>query len=370
MWRISPSDKLDVDSVSGAALVKNTGTATVFHDIPGIGKTYREVVVNGSSNLSFQIGQKNYLTNAPDSSAFHVLVATSSGRETLKGPCSPLQLSAITNRLLPESYLKCGVGFSSTMLDVSAGEVFLVQSGFSIQEGLYACVITAKPQPSEVLLALSLADASVYVTVSHSSDQRKGDTQRILVPFLPAFYLYQSELVFSITQLTGVLRVLGVEKVLEKLEVQPSSPALTVMPPERSLSMPGLVSYVVGVVNFTSLQQMPAPAFVNVSCALTAQRAAVAVRALTGECAPGQCREVGVHHRLASSYQVLLFTLFAVSALTAVMFLAHNAFLTRLQTVPVVYVPTAAVPQTGYSYPASSQHERNRPQLGLWSVRR
>lgn len=81
-------------------------------------------------------------------------------------------------------------------------------------------MITAKPQPSEVLLALSLADASVYVTVSHSSDQRKGDTQRILVPFLPAFYLYQSELVFSITQLTGVLRVLGVEKVLEKLEVR------------------------------------------------------------------------------------------------------------------------------------------------------
>lgn len=43
MWHISPSDTLDVDSVSGAALVKNTGTATVFHDIPGTGKTYREV---------------------------------------------------------------------------------------------------------------------------------------------------------------------------------------------------------------------------------------------------------------------------------------------------------------------------------------
>uniref|UniRef100_A0A8B9DLQ4 Nucleoporin 210 like n=1 Tax=Anser cygnoides TaxID=8845 RepID=A0A8B9DLQ4_ANSCY len=262
MWHISPSDTLDVDSVSGAALVKNTGTATVFHDIPGTGKTYREVF--GTAQ-----GEKTSL---------------------LLCPCSPLQLSAITNRLLPESYLKCGVGFSSTMLDVSAGEVFLVRSGFSIQEGLYACVITAKPQPSEVLLALSLADASVYVTVSHSSDQRKGDTQRILVPFLPAFYLYQSELVFSITQLTGVLRVLGVEKVLEKLEVRENSPALTVMPPEPSLSMPGLVSYVVGVVNFTSLQQMPAPAFVNVSCALTGQRAAVAVRALTGECAPGERR--------------------------------------------------------------------------------
>ncbi|KAI6072959.1 Nuclear pore membrane glycoprotein 210-like protein [Aix galericulata] len=346
MWRISPSDMLDVDSVSGAALV----------------------VVNGSSNLSFQIGQKKYLTNAPDSSAFHVPVTTSSGRETLRGPCSPTQLSAITNRLLPESYLTCGVGFSNTVLDISAGEVFLVQSGFNVQEGLYACVITAKPQPSEVLLALSLADASVYVTVSHSSDQRKGDAQRILVPFLPAFYLYQSELVFSITQLTGVLQVLGVEKVLEKLEVQPSSPALTVMPPERSLSVPGLISYVVSVVNFTSLQQMPAPAFITMSCALTGQRAAVAVRALSKDCAPGQCRDMGIHHQLASSYHVLLFTLFAVSALTAAMFLAYNAFLTRLQTVPVVYVPTTAVPHTGYSYPGSSQHERT--QLGLWSVRR
>ncbi|EOA93614.1 Nuclear pore membrane glycoprotein 210-like, partial [Anas platyrhynchos] len=347
MWRISPSDMLDIDSVSGAALVRNTGTATIYHDIPGTGKTYGEVVVNGSSNLSFQIGQKNYLTNAPDSSAFHVPVTTSSGRETLRGPCSPTQLSAITNRLRPESYLTCGVGFNNTVLDVSAGEVFLVQSGFNIQEGLYACVITAKPQPNEVLLALSLADASVYVTVSHSSDERKGDVQEILVPFLPAFYLYQSELVFSITQLTGMLQVLGVEKVLEKLEVQPSSPALTVMPPERSLSMPGLVSYMVSVVNFTSLQQMPAPAFVTVSCALTGQRAAVAVRALSRDCAPGQCRDVGIHHQLASSYHVLLFTLFAVSALTAAMFLAYNALLTRLQTVPVVYVPTTAVPHTG-----------------------
>uniref|UniRef100_U3J4P1 Nucleoporin 210 like n=1 Tax=Anas platyrhynchos platyrhynchos TaxID=8840 RepID=U3J4P1_ANAPP len=368
MWRISPSDMLDIDSVSGAALVRNTGTATIYHDIPGTGKTYGEVVVNGSSNLSFQIGQKNYLTNAPDSSAFHIPVTTSSGRETLRGPCSPTQLSAITNRLRPESYLTCGVGFNNTVLDVSAGEVFLVQSGFNIQEGLYACVITAKPQPNEVLLALSLADASVYVTVSHSSDERKGDVQEILVPFLPAFYLYQSELVFSITQLTGVLQVLGVEKVLEKLEVQPSCPALTVMPPERSLSVPGLVSYVVSVVNFTSLQQMPAPAFITVSCALTGQRAAVAVRAISRDCAPGQCRDVGIHHQLASSYHVLLFTLFAVSALTAAMFLAYNALLTRLQTVPVVYVPTTAVPHTGYSYPGSSQHERT--QLGLWSVRR
>uniref|UniRef100_A0A8B9PCL5 Nucleoporin 210 like n=1 Tax=Apteryx owenii TaxID=8824 RepID=A0A8B9PCL5_APTOW len=340
MWHISPSDMLEIDTVSGAAFVKNSGTATVFYDIPGTVKTHREVfiIVNGSLRLSLQIGQKNYLTNTPDSSAFQVLVATSSGRETLKGPCNSIQLSAITNFLLPESCLICQVEFSNNMLDVSASEVFLVQSEFSIQKGLYVCIITAKPQPDEVLLALSSADASVSVMVSLSSEQSMGEMQRILVPFLPAFYVNQSELVFSIKQLNGMLRVLGAEEVLEKLEVQPSSPAIIVRYPEYSTSMPGLVSYPVTVVNFTSLQQMPAPAFINISCALTGQRAAVEVRALPGQLTSGKC---------PGSYQILLFTLFAVLASTAAIFLTYNAFLTRVQTVPIVYIPTSAASQTG-----------------------
>ncbi|XP_025936693.1 nuclear pore membrane glycoprotein 210-like [Apteryx rowi] len=371
MWHISPSDMLEIDTVSGAAFVKNTGTATVFYDIPGTVKTHREIIVNGSLRLSLQIGQKNYLTNTPDSSAFQVLVATSSGRETLKGPCNSIQLSAITNFLLPESCLICQVEFSNNMLDVSASEVFLVQSEFSIQKGLYVCIITAKPQPDEVLLALSSADASVSVMVSLSSEQSTGEMQRILVPFLPAFYVNQSELVFSIKQLNGMLRVLGAEEVLEKLEVQPSSPAIIVRYPEYSTSMPGLVSYPVTVVNFTSLQQMPAPAFINISCALTGQRAAVEVRALPGQLTSGQCNDVGIVQQLMSSYQILLFTLFAVLASTAAIFLTYNAFLTRVQTVPIVYIPTSAASQTGYSYsPTSSPHGRNRTQLWLWSVRR
>ncbi|NXE57620.1 P210L protein, partial [Casuarius casuarius] len=322
MWHISPSDTLEIDTVSGAAFVKNTGTATVFYDIPGIVKTYREIIVNGSSRLSLQIGQKNYLTNTPDSSAFQVLVATSSGRETLKGPCNSIQFSAITNFLLPESCLICQVEFSNNMLGVSASEVFLVQSEFSIQKGLYVCVITAKPQPDEVLLALSFADASVFVMVSLSSEQNTGEMQRILVPFLPAFYVNQSELVFSVKQLNGMLRVLGAEKVLEKLEVQPSSSAIIVRYPEYSPGMPGLVSYPVTVVNFTSLQQMTAPAFINISCVLTGQRVAVEVRVLPGQLTFGQCNDIGIVRQLMSSYQILLFTLFAVLASTAIIFLS------------------------------------------------
>ncbi|NXC49303.1 P210L protein, partial [Penelope pileata] len=330
-WRVSPPELLDVDSGSGAALAKGSGTATIFQDIPGMVKTYREVVVNGPSKLSLQLGQNSYVTNAPGSPAFRLLVSTGSGRETLRGSCSPVQLHAIAHRLFPQSHLRCQLEFSSAVLDVPIGEVFLVQPEFSVQEGLYICAIAARPQPRAVLLALSRADTSVRVAVSHSSDQRKGDTPRILVPFLPAFYLEQSELVFSATQLTAVLSVLGVAQVLDKLEVARSlvpkvrsgSPAVTVSQPEPSPDTPGLLRYAVAVLNLSSLQQTAAPGALTVSCALTGQRAAVALRALGGEHSPGQCG-AGGGQQPAGSHQILLFALCAVLASSAVMFLGKR----------------------------------------------
>ncbi|XP_040508537.1 nuclear pore membrane glycoprotein 210-like isoform X7 [Gallus gallus] len=361
-WHVSPPAVLTIDSASGAALAKSSGTAMVFHDIPGIVNTYREVSVNGSSRLHLRTGQKSYLTNAPNSSAFHVLIATSSGRETLQGSCSSAQVSAIAQRLVPQSRLQCHLKFSSTTVGVPAGDVFLVSPEFSTQEGLYVCVITAKPQPSEALLALSTTNTSVHVVVSLSSD-----TQSILIPFLPAFYLGQSELVFSATQLTAVLSVLGAEQVLEELQVQSSSPAVAVTPPEFFSNKPGLVRYTVRVLNLSSLQQRPA-ASITVSCALTGQRAVVTARAVAGECPPGQRGAVGIHQQLAGSYQILLFTLFAVLGSTAVTYLAYNAFLSRLQTLPLIYVSNAAVPQAGYSHPPGPTQGGSRTQLGLWSV--
>lgn len=203
--------------------------------------------------------------------------------------------------------------------------------------GLYVCVITAKPQPREALLELSTTHTSVRVVVSLG-----GDTQSILIPFLPAFYLGHSELVFSTTQLSRVLSVLGAEKVLEKLEVcrkalflclgaetqscpgtspsrslipwvcesshhflhleaavlgdaaflcpqlQPSSPAVAVTPPEFFSNQPGLVRYAVRVLDLGSLQQRPAVS-ITVSCPLTGQREVVTARAVAGEQPAGEC---------------------------------------------------------------------------------
>ncbi|XP_015740000.1 nuclear pore membrane glycoprotein 210-like isoform X2 [Coturnix japonica] len=361
-WHVSPPTMLSIDSVSGAALAKSSGTATVFHEIPGIVKTYREVAVNGSSQLHLQTGQKSFLTNAPNSSAFHVLITTSSGTETLQGSCSSAQLSAITQRLVPQSLLQCNLKFSSTVVDVAAGDVFLVSPEFSTQEGLYVCVITVKPQPSSALLALSTANTSVRLVASLSSD-----THSVLIPFLPAFYLPQSELAFSSTQLTDVLSVMGAEKVLENLEVQSISPAVEVLPSEFS-SKPGFVHYTVRALNLSSLQQKPAASII-ISCALTGQRDVVTAQAVMVEHPPGQHGALGLHWQLAGSYQILLFTLFAVLGSTAVTYLAYNAFVSRLQSLPLVYVSNLVTPQPGYTHPPSSIQGGSRTQMGLWSVK-
>lgn len=86
--------------------------------------------------------------------------------------------------------------------------------------GLYVCLIKARLQPEELLQALSTADTSVYGWATLVSERTKNGMQRILIPFVPAFYINQSELVLSHRQAVGEIRVLGVDRVLEKLEVR------------------------------------------------------------------------------------------------------------------------------------------------------
>jgi nuclear pore complex protein Nup210 len=63
-----------------------------------------------------------------------------------------------------------------------------------------------------------VADTSVYGWATLVSERGKNGMQRILIPFIPGFYMNQSEFVLGHKD-TGELRILGVERVLESLEV-------------------------------------------------------------------------------------------------------------------------------------------------------
>ncbi|XP_044942803.1 nuclear pore membrane glycoprotein 210-like isoform X3 [Mustela putorius furo] len=352
IWMISADNILQADTGTGVGVARSPGIATVFHDIPGVVKTYREVVVNASSRLTLSYDLKTYLTNTPNSTVFKLFITIGRNGANLKGSCTPSQALAITTVLLPETLVLCHVQFSNTLLDIPASKVFHVHAGFSTERGVYVCLIRARPQSEELLQALSAADTAVYGWATLVRERSKNGMQRILIPFIPAFYINQSELVLSRRQDVGEIRVLGVERVLEKLEVFPSSPVLVVSGHRRSSLTPGLAVYPVRVVNFTSLQQTASPIFINISCELTSQSEAVLVRALKEKAGADQCEDSGILQKFLGSHQTILFTLCAVLASTAFTFLAYNAFLHKIQTAPVVYVPTRGPPPPG-SYTAT-----------------
>ncbi|XP_037589016.1 nuclear pore membrane glycoprotein 210-like [Cebus imitator] len=285
------------------------------------------VVVNASSRLMLNYDLNTYLTNTVNSTVFKLFITTGRNGVNLKG--------------------------------------------------VYVCIIKVQPQSEELLQALSVADTSVYGWATLVSEPNKNGMQRILIPFIPAFYINQSELVLSHKQDIGEIRVLGVDRVLGKLKVVSSSPVLVVAGHSHSPLTPGLAIYPVRVVNFTSFQQMASPVFINISCVLTSQSEAVVVRAVKDKLGADHCEDSGIVKKFSSSYQILLLTLFAVLSSTAFIFLAYNAFLNKIQRVPVVYVPTLGTPQPGSlntsspppfmsPQPPSAQ---SRLQHWLWSVR-
>lgn len=71
-------------------------------------------------------------------------------------------------------------------------------------------------------------------------------------------------------------------------QVYPSSPVLKVGQPLHLPDKPRLVLFPLTAVNLTSLQQMAAPVFINLSCVLTGQREAVRVRAAPGSSSFGK----------------------------------------------------------------------------------
>ncbi|KAB0386578.1 hypothetical protein FD755_001534 [Muntiacus reevesi] len=376
MWMISADNILQTDIVTGVGVARSPGIATIFHDIPGLVKTYREVVVNASSRLTLSYDLKTYLTNTPNSTVFKLFITAGRNGINLKGSCTPSQALAITT-LLPETLMLCHVQFSNTLLDIPASKVFHVHSDFNMEKGVYVCLIKVRPQSEELLQVLSTADTSVYGWATLVSERSKNGMQRILIPFIPAFYINQSELVLSHKKDVGELRVLGVDRVLEKLEVFPSSPVLVVSGRRHSSLTPGLAIYPIRVVHFTSLQQMESPVFINISCVLTSQSEAVRVRAMKAKSGADQCDGSGVLQKFAGSYQILLFTLFVVLASTAFLFLAYNAFLNKIQMVPVVYVPTLGTQSGSYTSTRSPPPfmspqpppAQNRLQHWLWSIR-
>uniref|UniRef100_H0WM32 Nucleoporin 210 like n=1 Tax=Otolemur garnettii TaxID=30611 RepID=H0WM32_OTOGA len=338
MWMISANHVLQTDTITGVGVARSPGTATIFHDIPGVVKTYREVVVNASSRLTLSYDLKTYLTNTPNSTVFKLFITTGRSGINLKGQDATIE-QKLTDIFHTSYLILLEIQYKYAQFTFSFAVFTCVFPSYPDSLGIYVCLIKVRLQSEELLQALSMADTSVYGWATLVSERSKNGMQRILIPFIPGFYINQSEVVLSHKQDIGEIRILGVDRVLEKLEVFSSSPLLVVSGRRHSPLTPGLAIYSVRVVNFTSFQQPASPVFINISCVLTSQTEAVAVRATKDKSGAGP-HDSTIFKRFIGSYQILLFTLFAVLASTAFIFLVFGHLLAPNDSnIPLFWLP-------------------------------
>uniref|UniRef100_A0A6I8NB33 Nucleoporin 210 like n=1 Tax=Ornithorhynchus anatinus TaxID=9258 RepID=A0A6I8NB33_ORNAN len=310
LWVVSPASVLQLDVLSGAAVARSQGTATVFYEIPGLVRTYQEVYSRllGAARAGRRVGGLAAATSHPPS-RLPTRLSLPVPRCRPPGSCSPLQESAIKTLLLPQTLILCHVQFSNTLMDVPASRVFHVLTNFSVRQG------TVPPRPP-LLRPLSVADTAVYAWVSPSSPRGPGGSQRLLIPFVPAFFVNRSELLLSRAHPAAEVRVLGVDRVLENGRPCRSGPSRRSLPrvrvPGRPADpTPGLRASTPPPPHPTGSSGPGTPGAGGPEDPAARLRAA------------GRCEDAGVVRQLVGSYQILLFTLFAVLASTAVIFLSE-----------------------------------------------
>ncbi|KAM3617700.1 uncharacterized protein V6R79_009936 [Siganus canaliculatus] len=124
-WSSSANNILQVDPKSGAAVARDSGTVTVYYDIPGVLKTYREVVVEAATRTAVMAQP----TPVRSSKETKVLLTTRGRGTNLIGTCSSAQTQAIS-QLQPETSVRCQLSFTSDAIDFSASDVFKTQTSF------------------------------------------------------------------------------------------------------------------------------------------------------------------------------------------------------------------------------------------------
>uniref|UniRef100_A0A4W3IMT2 Nucleoporin 210 like n=1 Tax=Callorhinchus milii TaxID=7868 RepID=A0A4W3IMT2_CALMI len=253
-WHLSTTDILQIDPTSGLVVTRSSGTATVYYDIPGVVRTYREVTLP-----TFNICGHGSSRSPRDCSSAHM-----KSMEMLK----------------PETNIVCTVQFSNPMLDILTLSVFTVEPAFVADKGQYSCIITIKELSDSVRRDLSTGDTFVSVKASVLGGHYTGQCGRTEISFIPGFYMNELVVILSSREPTANITVFGIYRVLIKLEVRAESSSIVVSEPIQSPAVPNMVTYTLSTTNFSLFQQGLGLSNVTVVSTLTGQAVDVFVTVL------------------------------------------------------------------------------------------
>nr|XP_031326873.1 nuclear pore membrane glycoprotein 210 isoform X2 [Camelus dromedarius] len=374
-WSSSASSVLHVDPKTGVAVAQEAGSVTVFYEVAGHLRTYKEIVISVPQRIVARY-VRPVQTGFQEVAASKVMVTVGDRSSNLRGECSPAQVETIA-ALRPESLLSCQLQFKQDDFDFPAREVFTAEPEFDAALGRYLCSITMLRLTDKQLKHLSMRRTALLVTASILGSRVSGEQVGAEVPFSPGLYADQAEIILSNHDTSSEVKVFGTVEVLENLEVKSGSPAVLAFVKEKSLGLPSFVTYTVGVSDPAAGSRGPLSTTLTFSSPMTNQAITVPVTVVfvMDRRGPGP-HGAGRFQHFLDSYQVMLFTVFALLASTAVMIIAYHTVCAPREPAPPALSPRASPRHSPHYFAASSSPmpfsalppvRRASPPSGLWS---
>ncbi|KAF7668093.1 hypothetical protein LDENG_00033900 [Lucifuga dentata] len=317
-WSSSANDVLQVDPKTGAAVARDSGTVTVYYEMPGILRSYREVVVEAATKTT-AMAQDGPVRNGKETK---VLLTTRERGTNLIGTCSSAQTDAVA-QLQPESSISCHLSFTSNAIDFPAYDVFKTHTGFDSNTGFYTCSLTLQPVSDQQTHMLSVSPTNLLVTAGVEGSSFSGEQVSKRLPIEPGLYTEQTELLLSNLHPSTELMVYGPAAALSNMEVACNPPIIAVQEKEVYLGLPSFSKYTVSIVD----PQGATSASISLSSSSSGQSLLIPVTLI--HMAEPSATTQG-QENFMGSYQMMFFTLFALLAGTAVIVIVcHSLFTPR-----------------------------------------
>ncbi|GCC21839.1 hypothetical protein chiPu_0000225 [Chiloscyllium punctatum] len=382
VWSSSSSNVLQINPKTGTAVARDSGSVTVFYEVPGHLKTYKELVVKSAWKTVALVQGDSLLTSQSTTPPFKVSVTVGDSSTNLKGACTAAHVETI-DEIHPESSVTCNLHFNNGAIEIPAEDLFHVKTGFDTYAGHYTCSITMQKLTDHQLKVLSKAKTSIIVKASILGAHFNGEQIGANIPFLPGFYTDQSAILLSNLYAVAELTVFGTPEILGNLEVKPGSPLIIIQEKEKSYGLQSYIKFIVTLSDTRLINQGPLSTTLVITNSLTDQFLSVPVKILhaadkSTEAQPDgtatHWEGVGFFQQFIQSYQVMFFTLFALLAATAVMIIAYHAFFSPQEPTHHSTFITRTTPRGGFSPSPTpfntSMHScgKGSPRNRLWST--
>ncbi|XP_029974944.1 nuclear pore membrane glycoprotein 210 [Salarias fasciatus] len=366
-WSSSANGVLQVDPKTGAAVARDSGTVTVFYEIPGTLKTYREVTVEAPTTIT-AMSQSAPVTSGKKTK---VLLTTRERGTNLIGTCSSAQTEAIS-QLQPETSVSCHLSFSSDTVDFPASDVLETRVSFDSSLGLYACSMTLQLMTDQQTRVLSISMTNLLVKGGLEGSAFSGEQVGARLPIELGLYSDQTELLLSNLQPSAELTVFGPLAALSSMKVASTSPNIAVLEKETQQGFPSSSKYSVFAVD----PQAAVTASISISNPSSGQSLVIPVTLIhiadpsaAAQDPPPVVNWDGGHslHSFINCYQMMFCTLFALLAGTAILIIVLSSFFSpRQQAYHPAFTQRTPPPLTsGLNSPDTKSFNNSVPRLDL-----